>query len=211
MSETGSIRDVIFLLADRNMEAAVSGLVERHQALSIHQISFVIRVHPQKDPGCCLRAHDFLRAFCRRYSYAIVIFDREGCGREEISRTEIEREVESRLASSGWPDGRARAIVIDPELEAWVWSDSPRVDHVLGWGDRTPSVREWLDTQEFKILDNGKPERPKEAVEAVLRDVRKARSSAIYRELANQVSLRRCVDPAFNKLTATLRNWFPAT
>ncbi len=211
MSISAPIRDIVLLVADRNMEAAVTGLLNRHQALGINQIDFVTRVHTENDPGCCLRAHEFLRPFCRRYSHAIVVFDREGCGREELPRTAIEEEVEKRLASSGWPDNRARAVVIDPELEAWVWSDSPKVDQVLGWGDRTPSVREWLHKQEFKILDSGKPERPKEAMEAVLCNVRKARSSAIYRELASQVSLRRCVDPAFSKLTTTMREWFPAT
>lgn len=211
MSDQRPVRDVIFLLADRNMEATVSALLERYQSLGIRQLDFVIRDHPQNDPGCCLRAHEFLRPFCRRYSRAIVAFDREGCGKEDLSRTAIEEEVEERLANSGWPDDRARAVVVDPELEAWVWSDSPKVDEVLGWAGRTPNVRDWLQQQKFAIVDNGKPVRPKEAVEAALRCVRKARSSAIYRDLAAQVSLRRCVDPAFNKLKASLREWFPAT
>ncbi len=52
---------------------------------------------------------------------------------------------------------------------------------------------------------------PKGSMEAVLRAVRRPRSSSIYNELAAQVSLRRCVDPAFNKLKTTLQDWFPAS
>ncbi len=193
------------------MEAAIGGVLERHQALGIRRIDYAIRVHTENDPGCCLRAHELLRPFCRRYSKALVVFDREGSGKEGLPRTTIEEEVEQSLATSGWSDDRARVIVIDPELEAWVWSDSPKVDDSLGWTARKPDVRESLRQHDFSIADNGKPERPKEAMEAALRSVRKARSSAIYAELAAQVSLRRCVDPAFNKLKTTLQEWFPAT
>lgn len=205
------MRDIIFVLADRNIETAIASLLTRHQALAIRRIEYVTRVHPQKDPGCCLRAHDYLRPFCRRYTRALVVFDREGSGKDDVPRTMIEEEVEQSLATSGWSDDRARVIVIDPELEAWVWSDSPKVDDSLGWAGRKPSIRDWLRQQEFKIADNGKPERPKEAMEAALRVVRKPRSSAIYADLGTQVSLRRCVDPAFNKLKTTLQEWFPAT
>ncbi len=86
MSKSETMRDAIFVLADRNIEAAIAGLLERRQALGIRQIEYVIRVHPQKDPGCCLRVHDYLRPFCRRYSHAVVVFDHEGCGREESLR-----------------------------------------------------------------------------------------------------------------------------
>jgi hypothetical protein len=40
--------------------------------------------------------------------------------------------------------------------------------------------------------------------------VRKGRSSAIFFELAQRVSVNRCIDPAFLKFKNTLRQWFPA-
>jgi hypothetical protein len=55
-----------------------------------------------------------------------------------------------------------------------------------------------------------KPARPKEAMEAILRHVRKARSSAIYREIAGKVALAGCTDPSFGKFRETLGRWFPA-
>jgi hypothetical protein len=55
-----------------------------------------------------------------------------------------------------------------------------------------------------------KPERPKEAMKAAMRQVRKSSSSSVFRELAEKVSVHRCTDPAFQKLRDTLREWFPA-
>jgi hypothetical protein len=202
-------RDIIFVVADRDIEATVLGLLSRPQSLAIRRISAVIRTHPEKDPGCFLRAHDFLRAFRSHYARAIVMFDREGCGSEALSRVALEAAVEDRLRKNGWDD-RAKTIVIDPELESWVWSDSPEVDRILGWVARSPVLRSWLWEKGFLQEGTVKPRRPKEAVEAALRVVHKPRSSAIYQDLAMSVSLRRCTDPAFTKLRATLQSWFPS-
>jgi hypothetical protein len=57
--------------------------------------------------------------------------------------------------------------------------------------------------------EEGKPRRPKEALETVLREVKKPRSSAIYGLIARKVSLANHRDAAFIKLVATLRDWFP--
>lgn len=102
-----------------------------------------------------------------------------------------------------------RAIVIDPELEAWVWSDSPEVDRIIGWSARQSSVRAWLREQGFAFKQNGKPDRPKEALEKALRIVKKQRSSALYGQIAEKVSLSRCTDRSFVKLRQTLQEWFP--
>jgi hypothetical protein len=136
-----------------------------------------------------------------------VIFDREGCGRQQLGRELLETEVEQRLAASGWGD-RAAAVAIDPELEIWVWSDSPEVDAALGWSGRDPSLSNWLVAEGFRNANERKPREPKRAVEEALRIARKRRSSAIYEQLAKRVGLQRCADVAFLKLTATLQRWF---
>jgi hypothetical protein len=71
-----------------------------------------------------------------------VLFDYYGCGAEhEMAPEEIEDEVEEKLSRSGWED-RARCVVIDPELEVWVWSDSPEVDRCLGWKSEPRRVQD---------------------------------------------------------------------
>ncbi len=60
----------------------------------------------------------------------------------------------------------------------------------------------------FAFTEREKPIHPKEAVEKVLRLVRKPRSSSIYQQMASGVNFGACVDQAFAKFRATLRLWF---
>jgi hypothetical protein len=120
----------------------------------------------------------------------------------------LESELERRLGEAGWGD-RAAAVVISPELENWVWSDSPHVDQALGWDRTWGLLRHWLADKGHWEAGAAKPAKPKEAVELALFTARKPRSSSIYFGLAQLVSTDRCTDPAFLKLKRCLREWFP--
>lgn len=202
--------DLVVLVADKNMEAAVGGLLSRPQALGMRPIQFDVYIHPYRDPGCFDSGHDFLRPFTRQYAHGLLMFDRVGSGQDQRSGVELETETQRRLSSNGWDD-RADAIVLDPELEVWVWSDSPHVDRCLGWEGRSPDLRTWLRDQSLWQRSTAKPSDPKTAVESALRLVRKPRSSSIYADLANSVSVQRCKDTAFMKFRQTLAGWFPST
>lgn len=201
-------KDLAVLIADKNIEGTLRGLLSRPQSLGLREIYCDLYVHPERDPGCLLRGHDFLRTFTYTHAHALVVFDREGCGREEEERTTLEHQVEDRLSSSGWGD-RAAAVVIDPELEIWVWNDSPHVEGALGWKSTEMPLKDWLRQQGWLHEGESKPTQPKTAVEEALRLAGRPKSSAIYRELARQVSTKRCVDAAFLKLRQTLTAWFP--
>jgi len=201
--------DLVVLVPGRDEQAALEGLLSRPEALGIRPVGPVFYRHPDRDAGCLLRAHLFLRPQVRRFRHALVLFDRVGCGREPRSREELEAEVQSRMSASGWGD-RAAAVVIDPELEAWVWSDSPHVAEELGWARRQPALDEWLVAQGLLTEGQVKPPDPKETVHRALREAAKGRSSAIYAQLAETVGLGRCVDPAFAKLREVLLRWFAA-
>lgn len=54
-----------------------------------------------------------------------------------------------------------------------------------------------LVSEGMAIDDRGKPADPKAAVEKALVAARKPRSSALYRELAENVNLDQCQDPSF--------------
>jgi hypothetical protein len=200
--------DLILLVADKNTASALEGILSRPQSLGIRAIRFEIHVHPESDPGCLKRSTDLLRLFANTCERGLVIFDREGCGQENQVRDELETQVRTNLAKNGWDD-RAEVIVVDPELETWVWSDSPHVATELGWQNQKGPMRTWLCEQGY-LDDVGdiKPNRPKEAMEAILRKTKTPRSSAIYNSLAAKVSFDRCQDPAFQKLKSTLHSWF---
>jgi len=201
-------KDLVALVADNDMHLGLKAILSRRESLRIREVRFDIRTHPEHDPGCRLKSAEFLRSFQAQYAFAIVLFDREGCGATG-SRAALETEVESQLSRNGWGN-RSTAIVIDPELEAWVWSDSPNLKQVLGWkaDDPTP-LPDWLDQVGFPISgDCQKPSRPKEALLAALRKAGKARSASLYAQVAQSVGLDRCTDPAFLKLKTTLQGWF---
>lgn len=137
-----------------------------------------------------------------------MLFDYVGCGASgETPPSDIQKEVEENLRRSGWNE-RARCVVIDPELEVWVWSDSSEVGRCLGW-EGTRQVQDWLRSTGRWPDDSSKPPVPKEAVEEALEEVGRPRSSSMFQELAKSVSLRRCEDEAFQRFQAILQEWFP--
>jgi len=200
-------RDLIVLVADRNMQAIMQGLLSRSKALRIRHVDAQILRHPESDAGCCRRGVAYLAEFSAQYKHALLMFEYEGCGQEGNPPIVLEQQLEQAFMTTRWKDGAA-VIVIQPELEIWVWSDSPHVEDTLGWRGRTPDLRLWLEQKKHLAAHEAKPRRPKEAMEAALREVRKPRSSSIYRMLAENVSVERCRDRAFLRLRETLHRWF---
>lgn len=203
------IKDLVVLVADKSMKAAIVGLLSRPQAIGINGINYdVFVLSKDNDPGCRSKGHHHLKPMIPDYRHALIIFDRVGCGQEKKSRIELEEDVTANLKNSGWDD-RAAAIVIDPELENWVWSDSPHVEECLSWKDKQPTLRNWLIENNLWAEKTPKPLDPKAAMEKALRKVRKPRSSSIYGNIAQRVSLEKCTDASFKKFKETLKNWFP--
>jgi hypothetical protein len=201
------MKDLVVVVADHNTEQAISALLQRNKALQIRAIDFDIFVHPERDPGVLQRGVALLNQIdaLQKYHYALLMFDREGCGKETLASSNLEQLVQGDLDANGW-QGRSAVVVIDPELEAWVFSNSPHVVEVFADGDEE-LFRRILNS--FPQTPLGKPQRPKEAVEKLLRQKAIVRSSALYGELASKVSLKGCADPAFQKFCAFLQGWFP--
>lgn len=135
-----------------------------------------------------------------------MLFDLEGSGGESLGRAQLQARVEQRMRASWGP--RAAVIVIEPELENWVWARSRRVAESLGWRRTDVSVRAWLEASGDWLPDVDKPTRPKEAMLKVLRETRTPRSPSRFLELASVVELSGCVDLAFDELKSVLRDWF---
>ena len=201
-------KDLVILTPDKNWEAALQGIFSRHRSLGIRQITAETLRHPRKDPGCVHEGVRFLSTYSSQYNYGLLMFDHEGSGREQTHPQELQTELNETFARSPWGD-RATAVVLSPELEAWIWSGSPHVDEVAGWRGRQPTLRHWLVEGGWFSQGEVKPTRPKEAFEAALREAHKPRSSSLYQQIAERVSLERCEDPSFLELKDILRKWFP--
>lgn len=200
--------DLIILAADKRMRSTIEALLARPQSLGVRAIKADVQFHPRHDSAVLREGHVFLRELHALASHALVVFDRDGCG-SRLSREDLEAEVQERLEQSGWEKDRCAVIVIEPELEAWFWSDSPHVEKALGWLNGRLQLDEWLVGKGYLRRGKQKPTQPKEAVLEALRHCRTPYSPSIYYDLAARVSFERCVDPAFLKLKSVLQRWFP--
>lgn len=87
-----------------------------------------IIVDPGRDPGVFLRAHELLRLYEGEYAHAVVMLDAawEGSPGADAIREALTTRLKSRWDSF-------TVVVIDPELEAWIWQDSPHVAQTLNF------------------------------------------------------------------------------
>jgi hypothetical protein len=199
------MKDLVLLVADKNAHFALKGALGRPEALGIRPIEFEFRVHPGRDGGTRGTGPEMLALERRRFKHALLVLDFEGCGTDLPNATALEAQLDGRL-STHWKEA-AKSIVIEPELDVWVWGADNAVEAVIEWR-AGKSVREWLREQGFAFEANEKPTRPKEALEAALRIPGLPRSSALYQTIAEKISLRRCGDEAFIRLRKQLLEWF---
>ena len=202
---------LIVLVADLDIEQAIRGLLSRPHRIRIGNVTFDVRRHPNRDPGCRTQAAEYLRPFVGRYQRSMVVFDLHGSG-STVSREETQQAVEHQLGTNGWSK-RSKAVVIEPELEAWVWTRSSHVSRALGWESRYDQLRAWLESQGLWPSEFPKPLDPKRAMQramerAALRK-RVRRSPTKFHDLAQRIDSGSCRDPAFSEMRATLRDWFP--
>ena len=202
------MKDLVIVAADKSMQQALTGLLARPQALGIREVEVDIYYHPQHDPACALRGVEFMSDFSDQYHHGLLMFDHEGSGREQTDPQELQKALNEEFTNSAWGD-RAKTIILSPELEVWVWSDSPHVSRVAGWEDGNRQLRSWLIEQEYLQEGEAKPTRPKEAFEAALYQSRTPRSASLYLQLAQNVSFERCSDTAFLEFKRIMQDWFP--
>lgn len=199
--------DLVVLVADKNMEYTLRAGLQRHEALGIRPISFDVVQHAERDSGVRTTGAQLVALERRSFSHALVVLDYEGSGADvppEVLEEQLDRQLTAQWGS------QAKAIVIDPELEVWIWGSDNALKQLLNWPHET-GIRRWLQEHQYEISADAKPERPKEALESVLQACRTPRSSAIYAKIADGISIRRCTDPALVRLRAQLSRWFPPT
>jgi len=198
------VRDLVLLVPDKNTEYTLRGALSRPQALGIRQIDFEILVEQGRDGGVRRRGIQVIEGQSSRFSHALVILDYEGCG-SNVPASGLEQQLDAGL-SDKWGD-RGKAIVIEPELDIWMWGADSHLRAMLDW-TFPEDVRAWLVSESFVFDADGKPERPKEALEAACKRAQTPRSSARYEQVARRISLTKCKDPAYQRLRVSLVTWF---
>ncbi len=204
------MKDIIIAVADVYMEKVLEALLHRvPQSSGTATYTYDIIRNPGHDSGSYNDSHELLRPFITQYKFALVLFDLEGCGAEHNkTREEISKDVGDLLNKNGW-ENRNEVIVIEPELENWMWIDNHHVADAIGWEDNE-SLYQWARNGGHIKNDKSKPDRPKETLEKALRVSRTPKSAAIYKKIAGNVSYKKCTDESFLQLISKLQEWFPA-
>lgn len=204
------MRECVFLVADETIAAMVRGFLGRdqfHQSLGCGQFDFDQRqdiiVDPNRDSGVYTRGFELLVPYATTHRRAVVILDAEwGKPTAQQIREKIEQDLRA-----DWEE--SLVIVLEPEVEVWIWQDNAHVCKALGVADYA-ALRAELERLQLWKADEPKPFRPKEAVEHTLRLARIPRSSAIYGAIASRASTKHCVDESFGRLRDGLAGWFGA-
>ena len=200
------MQDLVLLVADKNMQFALQGALSRPEALGIRPIDYEFRSHPGRDGGVRASGPQVLAGERNRFRHALMLLDLEGCGTDFVDPVDLENELDQRVRAAWNDDGKT--IVIAPEVDVWLWGSDNALSDAFQW-PLQGSIRDYLRTRDFQFSSDGKPLRPKEALDALVPVHKQPRSSALYEKITNKISLQNCRDPAFLRLHQQLRAWFP--
>jgi hypothetical protein len=202
------MKDLVCVVADRQIAATLQELLLRRRGLAIRSVEAEILVHPHHDPGCYARPADLLRGYRSAAEHALIVLDHAWEGVPAASGVALEALIDEKLEEAGMSDW-AVPVVIEPELEAWIFSASPHVPDVLGWKPSWPPIREALEERNLWVAADAKPIDPKAAIEYILGRTGKSRSASLFRRLARKVNTADCRDRAFLRLKDLLQAGFP--
>jgi hypothetical protein len=191
-------------------------LTRRRPSLRIAEIPFEVCKDALHDSSTDVAA--LLRPFLKTCTHALVVRDLHGSGWEDRGPGELEAHLSSQLNRNGWSPDQSAALVVEPEIEAWLRFDSPHLRNLIRERARRrvadaellfPEVAKEALARSGGVDSWGKPAQPKEAFEGLLLQFGIQRSNALYGRLAEVESLDRCRVPSFRRLVRTLRTWFP--
>ncbi len=197
--------DVVILVADSHTETFVEVLLkEKGRALGIGRIRYEMIVHEESDPGVFKNPHELLREYYQgRAKKVMVVLDEEweGSPGKERIRNGVKDLI---VRNTNWKEEDIEVIVPSPEIEIWAWYDNQRLARALGVDEST--VRKCREEGEPR--KDGKPKRPKEALECIARSARMPYGRGVIRLVAGGVSRRvvaACRDEEFGRFVSFLR------
>ena len=209
------MRDCVFFVADKTMRETFLGFLSREDRasqLGCGQFSFnpaedLFFATGQNDPGLFTRAAELVQVFRRTHHKVVIVLDCDWDG--SPGQAAIISQIEEHLMTSGWARERILVIAIEPELEQWIWQDSPILDDELRHAG-PDSLRAALDARGLWPAHLPKPPSPKEIFNQIRHENRVKKSSSVFKRIAATVPVGACQDSEFHKLAAQLRSWFPA-
>jgi len=216
------MRPLVFHLADRQMYEGFRAFFKRNDwqfKLGCARFDFdpdderdLFRIGGCTDPGLYDNAHENLRTHQRTHERAIVVIDAQfpgTPGTDDVAAAAVRERILGNLHSSGWTNDRIEVVVIQPMLEAWLWSESDHVSAIFGVA-RYDDLRTNLVAQGVWEAGANKPSNFKEATAIAARIKHQVSDAALFRRVFTCArTLNGCAEPGFNRLRTTLQAWFP--
>lgn len=214
------MRDIVFLVADGEMQATVEGFFENPAfdlRLQCARFEFDTKQdlikHPRKDPGIYQEGHNLLKSYVATHKFAVVMVDFAfNDNLQKMNYQQFCEHIKDNMREAGWPNERFFVMAINPELEVLMWqSDTRRIEPVFDYPGDAGSLRTWLQNRNLWDADHTKPANPKAAIDAVGRQSwgRKKTHSQLFKRIARDVSFRGCEDESFNGLLHQIQAWYP--
>jgi hypothetical protein len=193
-------------------------VIQRRLSMGIREVDVELVKDPLHDASPESKVVMLLRGYLRTHKHAMVIRDLAGSGWEKRGAGALREALLRALTENGWEPHRIQAIILEPELEAWLRLTSVHVQKLVNdRARRNAGFSSLLFTDQVRQIvtelggeSRGKPRQPKECFEHILAFYGIPRSNALYRELARRESLDGCVVVSFKEFVQTLHGWFPS-
>lgn len=216
------MRDIVFLVADGEMQATVEGFFENpafDTRLQCARFEFDTKQdlikHPRKDPGVYQDGHNLLKSYVDTHNYAVVMVDFAfNDNLQTMDYQQFCETIKANMRAAGWPDERFFVMAINPELEVLMWqADTSRIEPIFDYPREREgiSLREWLQRRNLWDADALKPADPKSAINIASSQGwgRKKAHTQLFKRIAKDVSFKGCADESFNGLLQQIQAWYP--
>jgi len=208
-------RDCVFFVADKTMRETFLGFLSREDrdeqlgcgAFTFDPAEDLFFAAGQNDCGLNKRADALLSAFLHSHQKVVVALDCEWDG--SPGQVAIIQNISTQLLGSGWAADDVIVIAIEPELEQWIWQDSPVLADELRM-DAPQGLKAALSARGLWPQDAAKPPSPKELFIQLRRENNVKLSSSVFKRIAANVPVAACQDSEFRRLVNQLQLWFPA-
>ncbi len=213
------MRDIVFHLADRHMEEGLRAFFSRqdwHHVLKCRRFevdpmsnSDFYRVAGETDGGLWKHAHKNLHIFKEQYRHAVIMLDAEFD--PQPGPNVLRADIGKAMLASGWDEDRFGVVVIEPELEAWLWAPNHNVARAFGHAN-FEELRTFLESEGLWDPGAPKPHSLKAARDRAARRGGKRTGGPIFRSVFEHISRRAldaCVEHGLKTLRMMLGTWFP--
>ena len=207
------MKDLFVYAADADAVAFLNAILNKPEALGIRKIRFDIDRNGGRDSGMIKNGAEFVRTerIKNNYRKVILMWDHHGSGRERRQKPlQVSQEIQDKLDSFTWEDNSA-TIVLNPELEQWLWHCEQAVAKHFGMA--AEQLQQWCEKyagEQGVPPADIKKQNPKGVFQYIMdKCLDRSLKPRDFEEIGRLASIKGLQDcESFRKFTKTLQGWF---